>query len=173
MTVDELDTSQGQPDYTVLEVFSAFGATVAHLPDGSVELSAPDRLSPVDVNLTELPDQLPNVAVLAALTDGPSEIRGVGVTRFHETDRVAAVAFELAKAGITVEEHGDDLVIHGGTAKPGAEFSSHGDHRMAMALAALAASLGGCSVSGADAVSKTYRDFWSDAAALGLEFEVV
>ncbi|HTW97136.1 MAG TPA: 3-phosphoshikimate 1-carboxyvinyltransferase [Acidimicrobiales bacterium] len=168
VTVSGLERSSSQPDYEVLAVFEAFGATVARHDDASVGLCAPSRLSPVEVDLGAMPDQLPNVAVLAALAGGRSRIGGVGVTRFHETDRIAAVAAELAKVGVLVESDDDSVVVHGGTAHGGVAFFAYDDHRMAMALAALAAALGDCTIAGAESVSKTYRDFWTDAAALGL-----
>jgi 3-phosphoshikimate 1-carboxyvinyltransferase len=169
--VSELARAASQPDYAVLGVLEAFGARVARHDDQSVSVSAPERLSPVEVDLSSMPDQLPNVAVLAALAGGRSIIRGVGVTRFHETDRIAAVIAELAKVGVHAESDDDQVVVQGGTARGGGEFWAYDDHRMAMALAALGAALGDCSLTGAESVSKTYRDFWSDAAGIGLAWQ--
>ena len=120
-----------------------------------------------------MPDQLPNVAVLAALANGRSRVRGAGVTRFHETDRIAAVVEELAKANVSVEVGDTDVVITGGHTKGPAAFSAHGDHRMAMALAAFSAFVGSSTIEGADAVAKTYREFWVDASTIGLDASVV
>ena len=92
-----------------------------------------------------MPDQVTTVAALAALAAGPSRIRGVAVTRGHETDRLAALAAELGKLGVTVTELPDGLVVTG----PGpdrlrpARLATWGDHRMAMALAAVAARVPG------------------------------
>ncbi len=84
----------------------------------------PDQLQPIDVNLSATPDQLPNIAVLAALAQGTTVIRGVGITRFHETDRMAALERELKKVGITAVADGDDFIVHGGSAKGGATLHS-------------------------------------------------
>ncbi|MHB8436472.1 MAG: 3-phosphoshikimate 1-carboxyvinyltransferase [Acidimicrobiales bacterium] len=172
VTVELLGKARSQPDFAVVQVFEQFGARVTYEPGSAVTVTAPDRLSPVHVDLRQLPDQLPNVAVLAALAKGTSRIEGVGITRFHETDRMAAVRAELAKVGTEVELDHDAIVVKGGRAHSGAELSSHDDHRMAMALAALAAALGECSLTGAEAVSKTYRDFWADAQGIGLEVDL-
>lgn len=171
VTVDDLKRASGQPDWSVLSVFEEFGAQVSLSPgpDGSVTVAGPTHLRPVDTDLSEMPDQLPNIATLAALARGTSRIRGVGVTRFHETDRMAAVAEELARTGVQTELGHDEVIVHGGKASGGATFSSYHDHRMAMAMTALAAAVGDSHVDGADCVSKTYRAFWSDAAKLGLE----
>ncbi|HLI45503.1 MAG TPA: 3-phosphoshikimate 1-carboxyvinyltransferase [Acidimicrobiales bacterium] len=169
VTLEALAAARSQPDYGfVTAVVAAAGGRVREEAGGAVTVSGPRRLRPLDVDLRAMPDQLPSAAVLAALAPGTSVLRGVGITRHHETDRMAAVKEELNKAGVEVELTGDDVVVHGGTARPGAVLDSHGDHRMAMALAALAAAIGGCLVEGAGAVSKTYRAFWRDACALGL-----
>lgn len=168
VTVDHLQRAVGQPDFSVLNVFEEFGARVTLGTDGSVTVAGPAHLRPVDTDLTQIPDQLPNVAVLAALARGTSRIRGVGVTRFHETNRMVAVAEELSRAGVQAEVVHDDVIVHGGRARGGVTFSSYGDHRMAMAIAALAAAVGNSQIAGAESVSKTYRAFWSDAAKLGL-----
>ena len=168
ITVNRLQSALGQPDLSVLRVFEQFGAKVSLGPDGSVTVTGAGNLRPIDTDLSQMPDQLPNVAVLAALAPGTSRIGGVGVTRFHETNRMAAVAKELAKVGVHAEVGHDDVIVHGGGASGGATFCSYHDHRMVMAIAALAAALGDSHVAGAECVSKTYRAFWSDAAKLGL-----
>ncbi|MHB1536323.1 MAG: 3-phosphoshikimate 1-carboxyvinyltransferase [Acidimicrobiales bacterium] len=170
ISVMDMRDAQSQPDFAVLGVFEEFGARVSSSSDGAITVAAPERLRPVDTDLRLMPDQLPNVAVLAALAPGVSRIRGVGITRFHESDRIAAVATELAKAGIGVEVDGDDITIRGGGSPQPATFWAYHDHRMAMALAALGAAIGDTHIRGADAVSKTYRAFWSDAAELGLDW---
>lgn len=169
VTVNHLQSAIGQPDLSVLKVFEEFGAQVSLCMDGSVTVTGPAHLRPVDADLRQMPDQLPNVAVLAALARGESRIRGVGVTRFHETNRMVAVAEELARAGVHAEVRHDDVIVQGGGASGGATFRAYHDHRMAMALAALAATVGNSHVAGAECVSKTYRAFWSDAAKLGLK----
>jgi 3-phosphoshikimate 1-carboxyvinyltransferase len=82
---------------------------------------------------------------------------------------MVAVAHELARTGVQTELSDDDVIVEGGRARGGATFSSYHDHRMAMAMAALAAAVGNSEVVGAECVSKTYPGFWSDATALGLQ----
>ncbi len=168
VTIESLSRARSQPDHGFLELAQAAGAGIVDEPDGSVTVHGPSRLEPFEADLTGMPDELPNAAALAALANGTSRICGVGITRFHESDRMAAVAAELAKVGVRAEIEGDDVVVHGGSPHGGAVLSSHDDHRMVMALAALAGAVGDCALEGADAVSKTYRDFWDDAVRLGL-----
>ncbi len=169
VTVKDLKSAVGQPDLSVLDLLEQFGGRVSSVPDGAITVAGPEELRPVEVDLRQMPDQLPNVAMLAALARGRSKVRGVGVTRFHETDRMVAVACELARAGVHAEPGDDDLVIRGGGASGGVTFRSYHDHRMAMAVTALAAAVGNSHLAGAEAVSKTYPAFWSAARKLGLE----
>jgi len=173
LTVNDLTSARSQPDFSVLNVFEEFGARVSLGPDGSVTVAGPAHLRPVDTDLRQMPDQLPNVAVLAALARGTSRIRGVGVTRFHETNRMVAIVEELARAGVHAEVGHDDVIVQGGGATGGVTFCSYHDHRMAMAITALAAAVGDSHVAGAECVSKTYRAFWSDAARLGLKLRPI
>jgi 3-phosphoshikimate 1-carboxyvinyltransferase len=107
------------------------------------------------------------MVVLASLAPGRSTLRGVGITRFHETDRIASLEKEMAKVGVIVTSTRDDVFVEGGTAQPGATLYSHHDHRLAMAFASLGAAVGKIVVDNADAVEKTYPAFWSDVEALG------
>lgn len=124
VTVDGLGEASLQPDLRILDALRQFGCTVEGKADRSIKVLGPDQLQPIDVNLSATPDQLPNIAVLAALAQGTTVIRGVGITRFHETDRMAALERELKKVGITAVADGDDFIVHGGSAKGGATLHS-------------------------------------------------
>jgi 3-phosphoshikimate 1-carboxyvinyltransferase len=80
-------------------------------------------------------DEIPVLAVAAALAEGETVIEGAGELRVKEVDRLAALAGELAKLGADIREEGDSLRIRGGRPLRGATVSSRGDHRMAMSLA--------------------------------------
>ena len=159
-----------QPDAALTDVLAAMGCTVVR--DGDrLSVSGPDRLNSVDVDLSTMPDQVTTIAVLAALADGDTHIRGVGVTRGHETDRLAALAAELGKLGVRVTEEPDGLRIRGGTANGPARLATYDDHRLAMAFASLGAVVDGVVIEEADCVRKTYPAFWKDLATLGITWE--
>jgi 3-phosphoshikimate 1-carboxyvinyltransferase len=82
-------------------------------------------------------DELPIISVIAALAEGPTEIRDAKELRVKETDRIAAMATNLRAFGVTVDEHEDGMTVHGGAALKGAKVGSFGDHRIAMACAVL------------------------------------
>ena len=82
-------------------------------------------------------DELPIIAVAAALAEGDTEIRDAHELRVKETDRIAAMATNLRAFGVPVTEHDDGMTIHGGFPLSGTRIASFGDHRIAMAGAIL------------------------------------
>ncbi len=168
ITVANLAGSNLQPDVGVFATLEAFGCTVVHGADGSITVTGPEDLAAVDVDLSSTPDQLPNVAVLAALAQGRSVIRGVGVTPYHETDRVQAIETELTKLGIDVTSTADTVTITGAIPRRGVILSTYHDHRLGMALAALALAVGDTTIDGADCVAKTFPDFWDVLESLSV-----
>jgi 3-phosphoshikimate 1-carboxyvinyltransferase len=80
-------------------------------------------------------DELPILCVAAALADGETRITGAQELRVKETDRIHAMALELARIGVVLEEQPDGVVIQGGSSLRGAVCQSYGDHRVVMSLA--------------------------------------
>ena len=118
--------------------------------------------------MASCPDLVPTVAVLAAAAEGDTVIRGVAHLRIKESDRIAAPAAELRKAGVKVEERDDGLVIHGmghGTGRPDLtgkhlDLAVWGDHRMAMSLSLLECLGAEVSLDHPEVVDKSFPDFW-------------
>lgn len=101
-------------------------------------------LKGVTIEAEEVPgliDELPVIAVAATQAEGVTEVKGAGELRVKETDRIGTTVGELRKMGANIEALPDGFRIEGPTRLRGAQVSSHGDHRLAMALtvAALAA----------------------------------
>lgn len=164
-----------QADAAFPRLLARMGCGVAADDDaGSVMVTGPAALTPLgDCDLGAMPDQLPNAAVLAALADGESILRNVAVVRGHETDRIAALAAELVKLGVEVEELPDGLRVtgRGPDALSPARLDTYDDHRLAMAFAALAARVPGVVIEEPWCVRKTYPAFWRDLSRLGLAWE--
>ncbi|HVD15000.1 MAG TPA: 3-phosphoshikimate 1-carboxyvinyltransferase [Actinomycetota bacterium] len=169
VAVTNAEPASRQPDAALPALLAAMGATVQR-EGAALSVTGPPVLLPVDVDLATIPDQVTTVATLAALAPGRSRLRGVAVARGHETDRLAALARELAKLGVGVQERPDGLEVRGGTAAGPARLATHGDHRLAMAFAALAARVPGVVIEDPGCVVKTYPGFWDDLAAAGLRW---
>ncbi|MBI5135723.1 MAG: 3-phosphoshikimate 1-carboxyvinyltransferase [Nitrospirae bacterium] len=82
-------------------------------------------------------DEFPILFALATQAAGTTRVRGADELRVKESDRIAAMARELARVGATVREHPDGLEVTGRTPVKGAECQAYGDHRLAMSMAVL------------------------------------
>jgi len=111
--------------------------------------------------IPSLIDEFPILCVAASLAEGTTTIRGAEELRVKESDRIKAMAEELGKMGVEVEEYPDGLGIKGRKTLKGAEVESHDDHRiaMSMAVAGLAAE-GGTVINGASAVDISFPGFF-------------
>ena len=114
-----------------------------------------------------LVDEVPILAVVAAMANGTTRFEGVGELRVKESDRLAAVVSALQALGATADAVGDTLVVHGPSAFTGAALDSLGDHRLAMAyaVAGLAASES-VTIDRFEAIDVSYPSFPADVAAL-------
>ncbi|MDA8399088.1 MAG: 3-phosphoshikimate 1-carboxyvinyltransferase [Actinomycetota bacterium] len=166
--VTNASTTSLQPDARILDVMGEMGADVSIAPAGGVMLERLGPLRSVDVDLSAMPDQVSTVAVLASLAEGESRISNVAVSRGHETDRLSATARELSRLGADISELADGLVIRGGKALHGCRVNTYGDHRMAMAFAALGTVVPGVQIADPGCVAKTYPQFWDDIAKAGV-----
>ena len=124
------------------------------------------ELQATDIDPAEIPgliDEIPALAVAAALANGTSRVTGARELRVKESDRIVTTAGLLRAFGVGVEELDDGLVIAGGTPLKPARARTHGDHRIAMAAAMLALNAPGTSqVEGFDAVDTSYPSFLDD-----------
>jgi 3-phosphoshikimate 1-carboxyvinyltransferase len=127
----------------LLDVLEAMGARVQlteAVRDGEPMASltvASTALTSTTVGGAVIPrliDEVPVLAVAAALAHGNTEIRDAAELRVKESDRIAAIARELGRMGVRVEERPDGMAVAGGQRFRGAHVASGGDHRMAMAL---------------------------------------
>jgi len=118
--------------------------------------------------IPRLIDEIPALSVAAAVADGATVITGAKELRVKESDRIATVKSELGKFGVMVEELEDGLIIEGRENIRGASVDSHGDHRiaMAMAVAALRAE-GDSTIKGVGSVDTSFPTFFDIIESIG------
>lgn len=121
---------------------------------------------------SDCPDLFPVLAALAVFADKPSTIKGTHRLVHKESNRAESLKQEFAKCGIKIELKNDEMIIFPGTVKS-AIVDSHGDHRIAMALAILALGSEPLTIEDADCVAKSYPDFWTDLQDLGADIRKV
>lgn len=113
--------------------------------------------------IPHLIDEIPVLAVAAAMANGHTVIADAQELKAKETDRIATVVAALQAMGVTAEATDDGMLITGRGALSGATLASHGDHRLAMAWAvASLVATGATTIQGTDAVDVSYPGFWRD-----------
>ena len=112
-------------------------------------------------------DEIPALAVAACFADGETVIRDAQELRVKESDRIGATVMELSRMGARIQELPDGMIIQGGEGLKGAHCGSHGDHRLAMALAAAGLlAQGETAIEGSESADVSYPGFWRDLEAL-------
>ncbi|HEV7525494.1 MAG TPA: 3-phosphoshikimate 1-carboxyvinyltransferase [Acidimicrobiia bacterium] len=157
-------------------VMQRMGADVELTPTGEscgepvgelrVRASALHGTTIAGAEIANVIDEIPALAVAAAFADGVTEVRDAAELVVKESNRIGTLHEELGKLGVGVEPRADGLVVRGGRAGAAA-FDSHGDHRIAMAMAIAANALAADStIVGWRAVGSSYPEFARDLSRL-------
>jgi len=156
--VEGLGRDAMQGDMAFVDVLERMGAQVERGVDHT-EVRAGASLHGVDADLTDFSDTAQTLATTAVFADTPTTITGIGFIRRKETDRIGAMASELRRCGITVDELDDGLRIHPGAPQP-ARIRTYDDHRMAMSFALLGLAVPGIEIDDPTCVKKSFPGFW-------------
>ena len=155
--VKNLNPATLQGDVRFLHLLERMGCRVTRGGDRIGVVGG--ELYGVEMDMNEMPDLVPTLAVTAAFARGKTVIQNIGHLRLKESDRIHALAVELSKTGIRVHEREDGLEIEGG--KPhGAEIETYDDHRMAMSFAIAGLAVPGIKIKGERCVDKSFPEFW-------------
>jgi 3-phosphoshikimate 1-carboxyvinyltransferase len=172
---------------SMLVALRALGARFSLLPEEgaglfTVQLQAPvesgqqSQLCGADIDGDTCIDSVPVLVAVACFAQGESRFRRVGTLRLKESDRIADLCSELGQAGAWVDPGEETITVHG---RPqgisgGVLVSGHDDHRLIQALAIAALrSADGITVAGAEAVAKSYPEFFAVLASCGAEVQAV
>ncbi len=155
--VKNLNPATLQGDIGFLDILDRMGCRVTRGSDW-IEVQG-GELHGIEVDMNEMPDLVPTLAVTAAFARGTTVIQNIGHLRLKESDRIHSVAVELSKVGIRIEEGKDWLEIEGGNPH-GAEIETYDDHRMAMSFAIAGLAVPGIRIKGERCVNKSFPGFW-------------
>ena len=158
-----------QGDKVILEILEKMGADIK-IYDDYVEISSDGKLKGIDINLSNAPDLLITVAVLAAMAEGTTNITGVKHARVKETDRIDTTCKQLEKLNCQLEEFEDGMSITGGVS--GGIVDSCGDHRLAMAFSLIGLKYDIEIVNG-EVFNVSFPNFIESMAEIGFELELV
>jgi len=166
ITVRGLDIASTQADKAIVQALMSANAGIA-LDAKEIQLH-PAKLSAFEFDATDCPDLFPPLVALASYCDGETRIKGVSRLAHKESDRGLTLQEEFGKMGITIHLEGDIMRVEGGTGVTGAVVSSRHDHRIAMACAvASLKATGETTIEHAEAINKSYPDFYSDLRQIG------
>lgn len=166
ITVKGLDVFSTQADKAVLQALMDCGCILSVQPE-QIEIG-PAPLKAFHFNATECPDLFPPLVALAANCNGKSVIEGTKRLVHKESNRAVTLQEEFGKLGVQIDLQDDLMIIHGGGGIKSATVHSRHDHRIAMACAVAALKANGpVQIGKADAVNKSYPDFYEHLKLLG------
>ena len=181
--VKGLQINSTQADKKIMEALIIANANMMHEEDGiligpAADLSSNNSynynaLIAFEFDATDCPDLFPPLVSLASVCKGVTIIKGVSRLAHKESDRGMTLQTEFAKMGIQIDLLGDEMHIHGGTVIQSATVFSQHDHRIAMAcgVAALVAN-GPIEITEAEAINKSYTDFFTHLQELGAKVDI-
>lgn len=159
--VPGLGSGSTQGDLRFVEVLRGMGCEV-EVGESGVEVRGPEKLRGVEVDMNDFSDTFITLAAIAPFAEGPTVIKNIEHTRHQETDRISAVATELSRLGVEVEEKRDGMrILPGRTLRPeGSLVETYDDHRIAMAFALIGLRVPGIRIKDPACVSKTMPDYF-------------
>lgn len=171
ITVNNISYMSSQPDRHIIDVLLNAGADV--VIKGEKISVKKNELNAFDTDISDCPDLAPPLAVLASFCRGRSLIRGTERLKVKESDRGEVLMQEMSKLGVKIHNYADRIEIEGPSLIKGGSVDSHGDHRISMALSILpVAAPGKVTVTGAEAVNKSYPSFYDDLSNLGVKINI-
>ena len=179
IVVKGVQLNSTQADKAVIQALKDAGASI-DINENAIQIGpAKDKagvvgsLKAFEFDATHCPDLFPPLVALAAVCNGVTILHGVSRLAHKESDRGLTLQKEFAKLGIRIELNQDRMMVYGGTGIIGAEVFSQHDHRIAMAcgVAALCAD-GPITITDAEAVHKSYTDFFKHLQHLGAKVDL-
>ena len=164
------DLAQG--DEAIIDILEKLGVVIS-LHNNVIKVKAPEKLLGGKFDLSNTPDLLPPLSILALKSGFPIELYNVKHARYKETDRIAILARELQKIGVKVTEKDDGLILGPPDQAKGAKLNSEDDHRLFMAFCIAGMYVGDCEVSNPESVDVSYPSFISDMNSVGARITTV
>ena len=159
-----------QGDEVFLDILEQLGVKLT-IEQDEIRINSPEKLDGGKFDLSNSPDLLPPLAILALKTSKQIEIVNVKHARLKETDRIAIISRELVKLGIKVEEKEDGLILESSNSLTGAELDSENDHRLFMAFCIAGMYVGNCTITDPDSVKISYPNFIEEMNRIGAKIK--
>lgn len=181
ITVTNLRSNSFQPDKQIVECIKKTGSYIVTCGDSVCvgksgtgdDINGFGHLKGFNVDISDAPDLAPPLVALASGCGGVSVISGTGRLRIKESDRGKTLEKEFMNIGCDITNTGTSLIVKGGRPLKGGRCNSHGDHRIAMAVAVAASvAVNEVTITGSESVAKSYPDFFEDIKKCGIEVAI-
>jgi len=169
VTLSNIAVPSLQGDSYLVPLLGRMGCSIHKEDRGGLTLTGPEKLEAIQVDMADMPDVAPTLAIVAAFAEGTTVIDNIAHLRIKECDRISAMVTELGKMGAEVEEEEDRMIIHGragGSNLHGAVIETYEDHRIAMCFAVAGLKVPGVKITGEGCVAKSFPDFWERLAMI-------
>lgn len=168
LTVKGLNFSLPQADSKILEILKEMNAEIkVNMRRGEVRVTGSKTIEGGTFDLTDAPDLLPVISILALKATSPVKITGIAHARWKETDRVAIIASQLKKFGARVVEAEDQLSIVPPRILRNSNIQTFNDHRLFMAFTIASLMTEKSEIEGAESIDVSYPNFLLDLKRLG------
>ena len=155
-----------QGDEAFIDIIEQMGVKII-IKEDQMTVESTEKLDGGKFDLSNSPDILPPLAILALKAKNPIEIINVKHARLKETDRILILARELKKLGMHIQEKEDGLILEPPKELHGALLNSENDHRLFMAFCIAGMYVSNCIVTDYESVSVSYPNFVSEMNKLG------
>lgn len=173
ISVTGLNPDSIQGDRAILDILSSMGADITQ-DNEKITIISKKKLSNTSVDLSQIPDLAPVLAAVASSAEGETLLFNAKRLRLKESDRINAICDMLEKIGCNASSGDDYIKINGNGFITGGIADSHNDHRIVMSLAICATvAKNNIIITNADAVTKTYPEFFNDYIKLGGIVDVI
>ena len=168
LTLKGLNFSLPQADSKILEILKEMNAEIkVNRRRGEVRVTGSKTIEGGNFDLTDAPDLLPVISILALKATSPVKITGIAHARLKETDRVAIIASQLKKFGARVVEAEDQLSILPPRILRNSNIQTFNDHRLFMAFTIASLMTEKSEIEGAESIDVSYPNFLLDLKRLG------
>ena len=160
VTIEGLSRNSLQGDVEFVDLLARMGCDVSESHEGLKLSRQKERpLRGIEVDMSQISDCVPTLAVVAMFAETPTQISGVGFIRTKESDRIGDLIGELRKLGANISETHDGMVIAPASLH-GASLETHHDHRLAMAFALIQREVDGVVINNPEVVSKSWPNYF-------------
>ncbi|HIE33942.1 MAG TPA: 3-phosphoshikimate 1-carboxyvinyltransferase [Candidatus Altiarchaeales archaeon] len=172
LRIENLCSESKQGDRKIVEILDKMGSEI-RTGRNYVEIRGDGNLNGIEIDMSDIPDLVPIVAVLGSLANGKTLIKNVGHLRYKESDRLHSITTELRKIGADIRERKDYLEINGVKELKSAKLHGWNDHRIVMSLAVVALRANeNVVIDSAESIGISFPEFIETMKALGCDISV-